>query len=93
MTAPREDSASGTLRLTSPALADGAPIAQVFTCDGKNHVARFSVDQLEGKQSYGSLVKGTAWVQFCLFDDTTPKGDGETDFGQPVSSTVWVNVR
>ena len=36
MTAPREDSASGTLRLTSPALADGAPIAQVFTCDGKN---------------------------------------------------------
>jgi hypothetical protein len=63
-----------------------------ITCDGKNHVARFSVDQLEGKQSYGTLVKGTAWVQFCLFDDTTPKGNGTTDFGQPVSSMVWVNV-
>jgi hypothetical protein len=63
-----------------------------ITCDGKNHVARFTVDQLEGKQAYGTLVKGTAWVQFCLFDDTTPQGDGQTDFGQPVSSMVWVNV-
>jgi hypothetical protein len=63
------------------------------TCDGKNHVARFAVDQLEDKgRPYGTLVKGSAWVQFCLFDDTTPQGDGETDFGQPVSSMVWVNV-
>ena len=37
-------------------------------------------------------MKGVAWVQFCLFDDTTPQGDGETDFGQPVSSMVWANV-
>src|SRR6478672_10549923 len=35
-------------------------------CDGKNHVARFAVDQLEGKSAYGTLVKGAAWVQFCL---------------------------
>lgn len=63
-----------------------------ITCDGKNHVARFVVDQIEGKQGYGTLVKGVAWVQFCLFDDTTPQGDGETDFGQPVSSMVWANV-
>jgi hypothetical protein len=63
-----------------------------ITCDGKNHTERFAVDQLEGKLSYGTLVKGQAWVQFCLFDDTTPKGDGVTDFGQPVSSMVWANA-
>jgi hypothetical protein len=63
-----------------------------IVCDGKNHVARFTVDQLEDKSGYKTLVKGQAWVQFCLFDDTTPKGDGETDFGEPVSSMVWVNV-
>jgi len=61
-------------------------------CDGKNHVARFTVDQLEDKSAYGTLVKGKAWVQFCLFDDTTPQGNGTTDFGQPVSSMVWANV-
>jgi hypothetical protein len=36
MTAPREDSGSGTLRLSSSALADGAPIQQVFTCEGND---------------------------------------------------------
>jgi hypothetical protein len=61
-------------------------------CDGRTHVDRFTVDQLEGKESYGTLTKGVAWVQFCLFDDTTPKGDGQTDFGQPVSSMVWKHV-
>jgi hypothetical protein len=64
-----------------------------INCDGKTHVQRFAVDQLEGKQSYNTLTKGKAWVQFCLFDDTTPQGDGQTDFGQPVSSMVWANVR
>jgi hypothetical protein len=63
------------------------------TCDGKNHTERFAVDQLELEGlGAGTLVKGEAWVQFCLFDDTTPKGDGVTDFGQPVSSMVWVHV-
>ena len=62
-------------------------------CDGKTHTSRFTVDQVEGKAGlYGTLVKGKAWVQFCLFDDTTPKGDGQTDFGQPVSSMVWKNI-
>jgi hypothetical protein len=62
-------------------------------CDGKTHTSRFTVDQVEGKAgAYGTLVKGKAWVQFCLFDDTTPKGDGQTDFGQPVSSMVWKNI-
>jgi hypothetical protein len=62
-------------------------------CDGKTRTSRFTVDQVEGKAgAYGTLVKGQAWVQFCLFDDTTPKGDGQTDFGQPVSSMVWKNI-
>ena len=61
-------------------------------CDGKNHTQRFTVDQLEGKSGLKTLVKGEAWVQFCLFDDTTPKGNGTTDFGEPVSSMVWARV-
>ena len=61
-------------------------------CDGKTHTERFTVDQVEGKSGYKTLTKGSAWVQFCLFDDTTPKGDGVTDFGQPVSSMVWARV-
>ena len=61
-------------------------------CDGKMHTERFAVDEVEGKQAWDALAKGKGWVQFCLFDDTTPKGDGETDFGQPVSSMVWANV-
>jgi hypothetical protein len=63
-----------------------------INCNGKTHTARFTVDQLEGKSGYKTLIKGSAWVQFCLFDDTTPKGDGVTDFGQPVSSMVWARV-
>jgi hypothetical protein len=61
-------------------------------CDGRIHVGRFTVDQLEDKTSYGTLTDGKAWVQFCLFDDTTPKGDGETDFGEPVSDMTWMSV-
>jgi hypothetical protein len=58
-------------------------------CDGRTHVSEFTVDQIEGKQAYETLKRGLAYVQFCLFDDTTPKGNGTTDFGQPVSSFVW----
>jgi hypothetical protein len=61
-------------------------------CDGKTHTERFAVDQVEGKDGYKTLIKGRAWVQFCLFDDTTPKGDGVTDFGEPVSSNKWRRV-
>ncbi len=63
-----------------------------INCNGKTHTSRFTVDQVEGKSGYKTLIKGSAWVQFCLFDDTTPKGDGVTDFGQPVSSMVWARV-
>jgi hypothetical protein len=54
-------------------------------CDGKNHVDRFRVDQIEDKSAWKTLTKGYGWVQFCLFDDTTP---GEI----PVSSMVWAHV-
>ena len=62
------------------------------TCDGRHHIGKFTVDQIEGKQSYKTLKTGWAWVQFCLFDDTTPKGNGTTDFGEPVSSMLWKYV-
>ena len=61
-------------------------------CNGKFHTRRFTVDQVEGKSAYDTLVKGHGWVQFCLFDDTTPQGNGTTDFGEPVSSMVWARV-
>jgi len=39
-----------------------------FTCDGKRHVAWFTVDTLE-PGSRGKLQKGSAWVQFCITTD------------------------
>ena len=36
-----------------------------FTCDGKRHVAWFTVDTVE-PGSRGQLQKGSAWVQFCI---------------------------
>jgi hypothetical protein len=55
-----------------------------ITCDGKTHTERFTVDQVEDKAEWQTLTKGAAWVQFCLFDDTTPF--------EPVSSMVWTQV-
>ena len=57
--------------------------AGVAVCDGKHHTAKFTVDQLE--QGYGTLARGWAWVQFCLFDATTP--------GAPVSDMEFVRLR
>jgi hypothetical protein len=34
-------------------------------CDGQSHTATFSMDKKE-KGSKGKLVKGSAWVQFCV---------------------------
>jgi hypothetical protein len=34
-------------------------------CDGKNHKTKFSIDKVEDG-SKGKLVKGQAWVQFCV---------------------------
>jgi len=36
-----------------------------FTCDGKRHVAWFTIDTTE-PGSRGELRKGWAWVQFCV---------------------------
>ena len=36
-----------------------------FTCDGKRHVAWFTVDTLE-PGSRGQLRSGFGWVQFCI---------------------------
>ena len=38
-----------------------------FKCDGKWHTQKFRIDTEE--QGYGELVKGEAWVQFCLIDE------------------------
>ena len=38
-----------------------------FKCDGKWHTQKFRIDTEE--QGYGKLVKGRAWVQFCLIDE------------------------
>ena len=51
-----------------------------FTCDGKWHTDKFTIDTLE--QGFGELEKGQAWVQFCLI--------GETTF---LSESRWVAVR
>jgi hypothetical protein len=36
-----------------------------FTCDGKSRTAKFTIDLVEDG-SKGKLVKGEAWVQFCV---------------------------
>lgn len=40
--------------------------AAVLTCDGRQHLGAFTVDQSE--QGYGTLGQGVAYMQFCLFD-------------------------
>ena len=39
-----------------------------FTCDGKRHVAWFTVDTVE-EGSRGQLQSGFGWVQFCITTD------------------------
>jgi hypothetical protein len=40
-----------------------------FTCDGKRHVAWFTVDTVE-PGSRGRLQSGWGWVQFCVTTET-----------------------
>jgi hypothetical protein len=51
-------------------------------CDGKSHTKTFTVDKVE-KGSKGKLVKGQAWLQFCV-----TKGESLT-----VSVARWVPVK
>lgn len=57
-------------------------------CDGRTHVGRFIVDREEFGR--GALQRGRAYVQFCLFDATTPVTDPEV---APISDFEFVNVR
>ena len=48
-----------------------------FTCDGKRHVQRFTIDTLE--QGFGEGQKGVGWVQFCLIDFGDPNEERGSD--------------
>ena len=52
-----------------------------FTCDGTARTQSFGIDTLE--QGFGSLVRGVAYVQFCLVSS-----EGEL----LISETRWVGV-
>ncbi len=54
---------------------------QNFTCDGATRNQSFGIDTLE--QGFGTLVRGVAYVQFCLVSD-----EGEL----LISETRWVGV-
>lgn len=42
------------------------PAGQTLPCDGRWHATRFTVKLVEGKDL---LERGSAWVQFCAFDN------------------------
>jgi hypothetical protein len=54
-----------------------------FVCDGKSHTGTFTIDKVEDG-SKGKLVKGEAWVQFCV----TLGGKNLV-----LSKSGWVDVR
>jgi hypothetical protein len=57
-----------------------------FVCNGKAHTATFTLDKVEpGKK--GTLVPGTAWVQFCV-----TKGHTEKTTVLILSKSGWVHV-
>jgi hypothetical protein len=57
-----------------------------ITCDGQYRVQQFTVDMVEpGKK--GTLVRGKAWLQFCIV-----YGD-ETNGGLELSYSNWIAVR
>ncbi len=52
-----------------------------FTCDGVRRTQTFPIDTQE--QGFGTLVRGLAYVQFCLVSP---------DFELLISETRWVAV-
>jgi hypothetical protein len=56
------------------------------TCDGQAHQGWFTVDKVE-PGSRGQLVKGSAWIQFCITDSAV-----EENFGLVVVLSEWVKV-
>jgi hypothetical protein len=57
-----------------------------FTCNGKPHTQTFTIDRIE-KGSKGTLVPGSAWVQFCV-----TKGKTEATTVLILSKSGWVKV-
>jgi hypothetical protein len=55
-------------------------------CDGRLHVQRFTVDQVE-TSAFGvppsPLKRGAGWVQFCLFDANYPIPPENPETGMP----------
>jgi hypothetical protein len=56
------------------------PAGQTIACDGRWHATRFTVKLVDGK---GLLEPGSAWVQFCAFDNR----------GNMASVNGWKSVR
>jgi hypothetical protein len=56
------------------------PAGQTIDCDGAWHATRYTVKLVEGK---GLLERGSAWVQFCAFDNR----------GNMASVNGWKTVR
>jgi hypothetical protein len=57
-----------------------------FTCNGKPQTGTFTIDAVE-KGSKGTLVPGSAWVQFCV-----TKGHTEATTVLILSKSGWVKV-
>jgi hypothetical protein len=55
-------------------------------CNGKPHTTTFTLDKVE-KGTKGSLVDGSAWVQFCI-----TKGKTEATTVLTLSRSGWVRV-
>src|SRR3954453_16617814 len=55
-------------------------------CDGKSHTTTFTIDKVE-KGKKGTLVDGSAWVQFCVTN-----GHTEADTELTLSKSGWVRV-
>jgi hypothetical protein len=56
-------------------------------CDGRLHVQRFTVDQVETSEfgvPLSPLERGFGWVQFCLFDDNYPIPPENPETGIPL---------
>jgi hypothetical protein len=57
-----------------------------FICNGTAHTGTFTIDRVE-KGSKGTLVPGSAWVQFCV-----TKGHTEATTVLILSKSGWVRV-
>jgi hypothetical protein len=82
---------TGTSSANADAYSQSHAEVGLLKCDGKNHVATFTVNQLEGPApwgGFGTLRKGEkTYVQFCL---TPTSATSEADV---ISSMEFVTAR